>query len=104
MQGEKIVLNEIEQLRYDKLVRMQNEGKDPFKVEKFDQTHHSKQIKDDFENFEGKEVSVAGRMMSFRSFGKSTFVDVQDKDGKIQCYAKKMNLEKTYTKRLKNLI
>ena len=92
MQGEKIVLNEIEQLRYDKLVRMQNEGKDPFKVEKFDQTHHSKQIKDDFENFEGKEVSVAGRMMSFRSFGKSTFVDVQDKDGKIQCYAKKDEL------------
>ena len=92
MQGEKIVLNEMEQLRYDKLLRMQNEGRDPFKVEKFDQTHHSKQIKDDFENFEGKEVSVAGRMMSFRSFGKSTFVDVQDKDGKIQCYAKKDEL------------
>jgi lysine--tRNA ligase len=92
MQGEKIVLNEMEQLRYDKLLRMQDEGRDPFKVEKFDQTHHSKQIKDDFENFEGKEVSVAGRMMSFRSFGKSTFVDVQDKDGKIQCYAKKDEL------------
>ena len=97
MQGEKIVLNEIEQLRYDKLVKMQEEGKDPFKVEKFDQTHHSKQIKENFEEFEGKEVSVAGRMMSFRSFGKSTFVDVQDKDGRIQCYAKKEELgEDTY--------
>ena len=92
MQGEKIVLNEIEQLRYDKLVRMQNEGKDPFKVEKFDQTHHSKQIKDDFENFEGKEVSVAGRMMS------------RIKMEKYNAMLKKMNLEKTYTKRLKNLI
>ena len=58
MQGEKIVLNEIEQLRYDKLVKMQEEGKDPFKVEKFDQTHHSKQIKENFEKFEGKEVEV----------------------------------------------
>lgn len=89
MEGERIVLNEIERLRYEKLLKMQEEGKDPFKIEKYEQTHHSKEIKDNFEHFDGKEVSVAGRMMSFRSFGKTTFVDVQDKDGRIQCYIKK---------------
>lgn len=89
MEGEKIVLNEIEKLRYEKLLKMQNEGKDPFKIEKYNQTHHSKEIKENFEQFEGKQVCVAGRMMSFRSFGKTTFVDVQDKDGRIQCYIKK---------------
>ena len=82
-------LNEMERQRFEKLANLQKEGKDPFRIEKFNQTHHSMQIKDNFEQYEDKEVIVAGRMMSFRGFGKATFIDVQDEQGKIQCYVKK---------------
>ena len=101
MEGEQIILNDIERLKYEKLLKLQENGKDPFKIEKFDQTHHSKEIKDNFEDFDGKEVSVAGRMMSFRSFGKATFIDIQDKDGRIQSYVRKDQLGEELYKEFK---
>jgi lysyl-tRNA synthetase class 2 len=63
--------------------------RNPFKAEKYNLTHHSVEIKDNFEELEGKEVSIAGRLMSKRVQGKASFVDIQDQDGRIQCYVRK---------------
>jgi lysyl-tRNA synthetase class 2 len=79
-------LSEQQRIRREKLQRLQAEGRDPFAVVAFEQSHHSTQIKSAFEDFENKEVSVAGRMMSFRDIGKASFVDLQDRDGRIQVY------------------
>ena len=79
-------LNEQQRIRREKLAKLQAEGRDPFAAVKFDQSHHSAEIKSAFESFENKEVSVAGRMMSFRDIGKASFVDLQDRDGRIQIY------------------
>ncbi len=73
-------------IRREKLVKLQAEGRDPFAVVRFDQAHHSAEIKAAFDDFENKDVSVAGRMMSFRDIGKASFVDLQDRDGRIQIY------------------
>ncbi len=74
-------------VRREKLARLQAEGKDPFAVVTYKQTEHSTQIKEAFETYEGKDVSIAGRMMSFRDIGKASFSDLQDRDGRIQVYA-----------------
>jgi lysyl-tRNA synthetase class 2 len=79
-------LSEQQRVRREKLAKLQAEGRDPFAVVKFDQTHHSAQIKAAFDAFENKEVTVAGRIMSFRDIGKAAFVDLQDRDGRIQIY------------------
>jgi lysyl-tRNA synthetase class 2 len=79
-------LSEQQKVRREKLARLQAEGKDPFAVVTFDQKQHSAEIKAAFEAFEGKEVSVAGRIMSFRDIGKAAFADLQDRDGRIQIY------------------
>jgi lysyl-tRNA synthetase, class II len=79
-------LSEQQRVRREKLAKLQSEGRDPFAIVKFDQTHHSAEIKAAFESFENKEVAVAGRMMSFRDIGKASFVDLQDRDGRIQIY------------------
>ncbi len=79
-------LSEQARVRREKLAKLQAEGRDPFAVVRFDQTHHSAEIKAAFEAFENKDVSVAGRMMSFRDIGKASFVDLQDRDGRIQIY------------------
>jgi lysyl-tRNA synthetase class 2 len=73
-------------VRREKLVRLQAEGRDPFAVVKFDQSHHSAEIKALFETLENKDVAIAGRMMSFRDIGKASFVDLQDRDGRVQVY------------------
>ncbi len=78
--------NELLQIRRDKLSALQAEGKDPFKITKYDQTIHSEEIRENFESLEGKDVSVAGRLMSKRIMGKASFCNVQDKLGSIQCY------------------
>ena len=78
--------NELLQIRRDKLAELQAAGKDPFVITKYDVTHHSSDIKDNFDGLEGKEVSVAGRMMSKRVMGKASFCHVQDLKGMIQCY------------------
>lgn len=76
--------NELLKIKRQKLFDLQQEGKDPFKIVKYDQTNHSKEIVEKFEDFEEKEVSIAGRIMSKRGMGKASFCDIQDRDGRIQ--------------------
>ena len=82
-------LNELRLIRREKLENFVKEGKDPFKIEKYDVTHNSKFIKDNYEDMEGKAVSCAGRIMSKRGQGKVGFYDLQDSEGRIQVFAKK---------------
>lgn len=79
-------LNELLQIRRDKLKELQDAGRDPFVITKYDVTHHSADVKDSFDEMEGKEVSIAGRLMSKRIMGKASFCNVQDLKGSIQCY------------------
>ncbi len=79
-------LNEVLRIRREKLAQLVADGKDPFKITKFDVTHHSAEIKDNFEALEGKVVTIAGRMMSKRIMGKASFCNVQDLQGGIQSY------------------
>ena len=79
-------LNEILKLRREKLTALQEKNKDPFVITKYDTTHHSQDIKDNFEELEGKSVSVAGRMMFKRVMGKASFCNIQDLKGNIQAY------------------
>jgi lysyl-tRNA synthetase class 2 len=80
--------NEQEGLRRDKLTELQNAGKDPFDVYKVNRTHTSEEVKANYDTVEGKEVTVAGRLMSKRGQGKVVFSDIYDKDGKIQLFLK----------------
>ena len=80
--------NEQERVRREKLVQLQQEGKDPFDVYKVNRTHSSQEVKDNFDTLEGKEVTVAGRIMSKRGQGKVVFSDIHDRDGKIQLFIK----------------
>ena len=89
-QGQNI--SQLEKVRRDKLADLQAAGKDPFQIVKFDQTHHTAQIRDNFEEFEGRDVSLAGRMMFKRKMGKASFGNIQDRDGKIQIYATRDDL------------
>ena len=79
-------LNQLIQVRYDKLHELQENGKNPFEITKYDVTHHSIEIKDNFETLENQEVTVAGRMMFKRVMGKASFCNVQDIQGNIQAY------------------
>ncbi|TFG81568.1 MAG: lysine--tRNA ligase, partial [Spirochaetales bacterium] len=79
-------LSEQQLVRREKLAKLQAEGRDPFAQLTWNQTHHSAAIKQDFEALENKDVSVAGRMMSFRDIGKAAFIDLQDRDGRVQVY------------------
>ena len=79
-------LNQLLKVRRDKLAELQEAGKDPFKITKYDVTVHSSDIKENYEEWEGKEVSVAGRVMSKRVMGKASFCNVQDLKGNIQTY------------------
>ena len=79
-------LNQLLKVRRDKLAELQEAGKDPFKITKYDVTVHRSDIKEHYEEWEGKEVSVAGRMMSKRVMGKASFCNVQDLKGNIQTY------------------
>lgn len=79
-------INQLLKVRREKLAALQEAGKDPFQITKFDVTHHSVDIKDDFEALEGKKVTVAGRIMSKRVMGKASFCNVQDLKGNIQSY------------------
>ena len=79
-------LNQLRKVRREKLANLQAEGRDPFVITKYDQTHHSMEIKDNYDNLEGKEVQIAGRMMSKRLMGKASFCNIQDLQGNIQVY------------------
>ena len=79
-------IHQLLKVRREKLAELQAEGKDPFQITKYDQTAHSADIKDNYAEFDGKEVSIAGRIMSKRVMGKASFCNVQDLKGNIQCY------------------
>lgn len=79
-------LNQLRKVRREKLAELQENGKNPFEIMKYQASHHSKDIKDDFAELEGKEVSVAGRIMSKRVMGKASFCNIQDLKGNIQSY------------------
>ncbi|MBO5472623.1 MAG: lysine--tRNA ligase [Lachnospiraceae bacterium] len=79
-------INQLLKVRREKLAALQEAGKDPFQITKYDVTHHSQEIKDNFEALEGKTVSIAGRVMSKRVMGKASFCNVQDLQGNIQSY------------------
>ena len=86
-------MGELLRIRRDKLKALQDEGRDPFTITKFDVTHHTQDIKDNFDALEGEPVSVAGRLMSKRGMGKVSFCDLQDKTGRIQLYARKDEMD-----------
>ena len=85
-------INQLLKVRREKLANLQAAGKDPFKITKYDVTHHSTDIKDHFEEMEGKQVSIAGRLMAKRVMGKASFCNVQDLPGNIQCYVARDSL------------
>lgn len=85
-------LNEILQLKREKLSRLQQQNKNPFDIVKYDVTAHTKQILDDFSGFEGTEVSLAGRILTMRIMGKAAFLDLSDRDGRIQIFISKSEL------------
>lgn len=86
-------LSQLLQVRHDKLKDLQARGRDPYEIVKYDVTHYSKEIVDNFEKYEGEEVSVAGRLMSKRDMGKASFINIQDKDGRIQVYVRQDAIE-----------
>ena len=79
-------INALLKVRREKLENLQSEGKDPFVITKYDVTHHSCEVKEQYNTLEGKTVSVAGRMMFKRVMGKASFCNIQDLQGKIQAY------------------
>ncbi len=85
-------INQLLKVRREKLAELQAAGKDPFTITKYDVTVHSTDVKDNYEAWEGKEVSIAGRMMSKRVMGKASFCNVQDLKGNIQCYVARDDL------------
>ena len=79
-------LSEQNRIRREKLKVLQDAGQDPFQITKYEQTHHSLEIKNNYAEFEGKEVSIAGRMMFKRVMGKASFCNIQDLQGPMQVY------------------
>lgn len=94
-------LNQLRKVRREKLVDLQANGKDPFVITKYDQTHHSLEIKENFEELAGKEVSIAGRMMSKRVMGKASFCNVQDLQEIFSLTLQETASEKKLTKSLR---
>ena len=95
--GQEQDLNQLLKVRREKLAELQANGKDPFQITKYDVTVHSTDVKEQYAEYEGKEVSIAGRMMSKRVMGKASFCNVQDLKGNIQCYVCRDDLgEDTY--------
>ncbi|MDR0957941.1 MAG: lysine--tRNA ligase [Clostridiales bacterium] len=92
-------LSELLKIRHEKLAQLQADGNDPFLIVKFNQDTHSLQILNNFEDYEGKTVTIAGRMMSRRVMGKASFFDISDRKGRIQSYVKKDEIgEEDYDK------
>ena len=101
--GQEQDLNQLRKVRREKLAELQQNGRDPFVITKYDQTHHSQEIKDNFEELEGKQVSIAGRMMSKRVMGKASFCNVQDLKGNIQSYVARDSIGEENYKEFKKL-
>ncbi len=96
-------LNQLRKVRREKLSELQESGRDPFVITKYEQTHHSQEIKDHFDELEGKKVSIAGRMMSKRVMGKASFCNVQDLKGNIQSYVARDSVGEENYKEFKKL-
>lgn len=97
MANEEQNISELLKIRREKLEYLQSIGKDPFKIEKVNVTHYSEAIKENFEELEGSEVTIAGRIMAKRGHGKASFINIQDKDGQIQAYVRQDRVgEETY--------
>ena len=96
-------LNQLLQVRRDKLKELQDAGKDPFVITKFDVSHHSQEIKDNFEALEGQTVTIAGRVMSKRVMGKASFCNVQDLKGNIQSYVARDSIGEESYKEFKKM-
>ena len=94
-------LSEILKVRREKLAALRAEGRDPFQQTRFDVSHHAQDIKDYFDELEGTEVTVGGRLMSKRGMGKVSFCDLQDKSGRIQIYARKDEMDEEEYNRFK---
>ena len=85
-QEKELDMNQLMKVRKEKLDKLKQEGKDPFKITKFNRTHTSNEIKDNYDELEGKDVTIAGRIMAKRIMGKASFCHIQDSTGKIQSY------------------
>ena len=95
--GQDVDVNQLLKVRREKLQDLQERGKDPFQITKYDVTHHSMEIKDNFDTLEGQIVTIAGRMMFKRVMGKASFCNVQDLQGSIQSYVARDNIgEESY--------
>ena len=94
-------LREILQIRRDKLAALQEAGRNPFEITRYDVTHHAQEVKDQFDQLEGQTVSLAGRLMSKRGMGKVSFCDLKDKSGRIQIYARKDEMDEEAYDRFK---
>ena len=89
MENRPMEVSEQNRIRLDKLTALQQAGKNPYAITTYDCTDHSGEIQADFAKYDGKEVSIAGRMMSRRVMGKASFAHLQDRDGRIQIYVRK---------------
>ena len=96
-------LNQLRKVRREKLAALIEEGENPYEIVTYDQTEHTKQIKDNYEAYEGKKVSIAGRLMSKRVMGKASFANVSDRDGNIQIYVSRDDLGDENYKKFKKL-
>ena len=96
-------LNQLLKVRREKLADLQANGKDPFQITKFDVTHHSMEVKNAFDELEGKTVTLAGRMMSKRVMGKASFCSIQDLQGSIQSYVARDNIGEEPYKEFKKM-
>lgn len=96
-------LNQVRRVRREKLAELQQAGKDPFVITKYDVSIHTQEIKDRFEDLEGKEVSIAGRMMAKRVMGKASFCNVADLKGNIQCYVARDSIGEEAYKEFKRM-
>ena len=101
--GQEQDINQLRKVRREKLANLQEAGKDPFQITKYDQTHHSVEVKENYEELEGKQVSIAGRMMSKRVMGKASFCNVQDLKGNIQSYVARDSIGEENYKEFKKL-
>lgn len=88
-----VELGELLKVRREKLKELSDKGKNPYELTVYDVTHYAKPINDEFKKYEGKEVSLAGRIMSKRDMGKASFIDIQDTTGRIQSYVRKDHLD-----------
>ena len=100
---EELDVNHLIKIRKEKLEELQKKGKDPFHITKYNRTHNSEQIKENYDNLEGKDVSIAGRIMAKRIMGKASFCHIQDMQGQIQSYVSQNDLGEEEYKEFKSL-